>query len=157
MRHRLRSAAIIVHRNRMLLVCHVDPDTGETFWVPPGGGIEACDSSVWESAKRETLEETGLDVILDRPIYLREFYDTGLDTNNIELFFIASGFSGDLTIRNVQGSGPDEHWIKDVRWLSREEMASVTVYPDLLTTSFWDDFEAGFAHIKYLGRQASHG
>lgn len=40
MRHRIRAAALIVKDDSILLVQHVHPDTGELWWVPPGGGVE---------------------------------------------------------------------------------------------------------------------
>jgi 8-oxo-dGTP pyrophosphatase MutT (NUDIX family) len=31
----------------------------EVWWVPPGGGVETADTSVFDCARRETFEETG--------------------------------------------------------------------------------------------------
>ncbi len=46
MKNRIRSAAIIVRDNKILLVKHVHPKTGFVWWVPPGGGIEESDESL---------------------------------------------------------------------------------------------------------------
>jgi 8-oxo-dGTP diphosphatase len=153
MKHRIRAAAIIVDNHRILLVQHVDPATGEEFWVPPGGGVEDHDNSIFETARRETFEETGLRIDIDRLIYYREFHDRATDTLHLELFFLATRFSGELTISNVHGSGPDEHWIRDVRWLARDEIATITVYPHTLAGDFWSDLENRFPAVRYLDRQ----
>ena len=61
MKHRIRAAAIIVGDDRLLLVKHVHPQTGETWWVPPGGGLEGTET-IHECVKREVYEETGLTI-----------------------------------------------------------------------------------------------
>ena len=71
MKNRIRSAAIIIDKNKVLLVKHVNPVTKEEFWVPPGGGIESHDENIFECAKRETHEETGLTIEVEKIIYLR--------------------------------------------------------------------------------------
>ena len=72
MKHRIRSAAIVLNQNKILLVRH--DVAGEIWLVPPGGGLEG-EEDILENAKRETKEETGLDIELDKIVYLREFID----------------------------------------------------------------------------------
>lgn len=152
MRHRIRAAALIVEDKSILLVQHVHPETGAVWWVPPGGGVEEEDDSIFACARRETFEETGLDVRLDRIVYIREFRDLETDTFHLELFISSSNHSGELTIRHIQGKGPDEHYIKDVRWVHRDELADMVVYPEILTVTFWDDLARGFPETRYLGK-----
>lgn len=152
MRHRVRAAALIVENDSILLVQHVHPDSGEVWWVPPGGGVETADVSVFDCARRETFEETGLDVVLDRIVYIREFADNDTDTYHLELFISSSSFSGELTIRHIQGNGPDEHYIKDVQWIHKDDLADMVVYPEIIKDQFWDDLALGFPETRYLGR-----
>ena len=152
MEHRIRAAALIVDHGRILLVEHTHPFSGETWWVPPGGGVEPEDDSIFACAKRETFEETGLAVTLDRLVYLREFMDHEQATLNLELFVLGSTFSGELTIANIRGKGPDEDYIRSVRWLHKDDLQRLTVYPEILKESFWDDLAGGFQQITYLGR-----
>lgn len=44
---------------RVLLVRFFNPETGFTWWAPPGGGIAAGETPE-EAARREVFEETGL-------------------------------------------------------------------------------------------------
>lgn len=152
-RHRIRAAALITDGDKILLVQHVHPTTGATWWVPPGGGLEVGDASVFACAQREVFEESGLTVTLSRIVYIREFVDPDAQAHNLELFIAATSFSGDLTIRHVQGNGPDEHYIRDVRWITRNALSELNVYPEILKDRFWEDLHRGFPETRYLGTQ----
>ena len=49
---------------------HVEP--GHDFWTLPGGRLEG-NESVFDCARREMAEETGLAVELARIVYIQEF------------------------------------------------------------------------------------
>ena len=153
MKHRIRAAALITKDDSILLVQHVHPETGEEWWVPPGGGVESEDKSVFDCAKREVFEETGLEVVLTDIVYLREFLDQENENRNVEIFIDSSSCTGELTIRHVQGSGPDEHYIRDVRWVPRAELQNMVVYPEILKDKFWEDHKRGYPKMQYLGVQ----
>ena len=136
-----------------MLVQHIHPETGEEWWVPPGGGLEPKDESVFNCAGREVFEETGLQVGLTDIVYIREFLDHENQNHNLELFLGSRAFSGELTLRHVQGSGPDEHYIRDVRWVPKGELDNMVVYPEILKDDFWEDLAKGFPKTKYLGTQ----
>lgn len=143
---------IVVEAGRLLLVKHQHPETGEVWWVPPGGGVEGGET-LFECARRETFEETGLSVELDKIVYVREFVEPGC--HHCELFLLCTSYTGTLTISNVAGTGIDEHYIKDVRFLSRKEVGQITVHPENLKDEFWEDSERGFPTTRYLGLDRS--
>lgn len=159
MKQRIRVATIITNRDKVLLVKHVHPESGYTWWVPPGGGIKKEDSSIFDCAKRETFEETNLKIEASKIIYLREYLDkrgTLENTDgklNIEIFILADSYDGEVNMNNIKGSGPDELYIKQVEWLSKEEMQDIIVYPEILKDDFWIDYRQEFSNTKYLGRQ----
>lgn len=146
---------IFVQNGKILLVKHVDPSTGEEWWIPPGGGLVGQDRSIVECAVREVYEETGLNVTVGRLIYLRDFIELAEATHHVELFFLADDFTGELTLENVIGKGPDEDFIKQVSWLGKDEMQGLTVYPEHLLDSFWQDLDNGFPEVRYLGVQTA--
>ncbi len=152
MKHRIRAAAIVVEGDSVLLVQHQHDEIkgGESWWVPPGGGVEGEESLV-ECAKRETLEETGVSVELGNIVYVREFVEPGY--HHCEVFFVATSYSGKAAI----GTNPEPeildlvHIIKDARFVHRNEMAGMTIYPERLKTTFWEDLADGFPQTRYLG------
>lgn len=152
MKHRIRAAALIVDADRrLLLVEHTHPQSGETWWVPPGGGLEDEDASVFDCARRETFEETGLSVVLERIVYVREFLDYEHQMRHLELFITAVSYSGTVTTEHIYGRGPDADYIRSARWLSRADMQPLTIYPALLQSTFWRDWQEGFPQTRYLG------
>jgi atypical dual specificity phosphatase len=56
---------LCVSRGRLLVVHHQDPDSGESYWVLPGGGRERGETLA-EAAVREVREETGIPVRIVR-------------------------------------------------------------------------------------------
>ena len=152
MKHRVSGGAILVKDESILLVKHVEPDRGKTYWVGPGGRVEKYDSSIYDCVRRETFEETGLTIELGPIVYLGERFDPQTNTLHFGIFILGTGYSGDLTIRNIKGKGPDEHLIKDVRWIHRRELRDIVVYPQMLRNEFWEDLARGFPEVKYLGR-----
>ena len=156
MRHRIRAAAIVVEGDSVLLVQHQHNELqgGRPWWVPPGGGVEGGES-LMECAQRETLEEAGLAVELGRIAYVREFVEPGY--HHCEVFFVAASYLGTLMVESNPGTGilDVDHMIKDVRFVSRGEMAEMTIYPEEIKTTFWDDLAGEFSGTRYLGVQKS--
>ena len=151
--HRVRVAAIIIEDNKVLLVKHVHPVTGFEFWVPPGGGLESIDRDIFDCAARETWEETGYKIKANDILFIREFVDVENNNYNLEIFLKGKIENGELTIKNIYGNGPDEHFIKDARWLGREEVKGLEVFPEVLKQDdFWESHEQEI-FTKYLGRQ----
>ena len=46
---------------------------------------------------------------------------------------------------------PDEYDVLEAVFLSRKEMADLTVYPEQLKDEFWDDLESGLVEPRFLG------
>ena len=149
MKHRIRAASLVVQDDRLLLIKSRTPHTGEICWIPPGGGL-AGGESIFDCARRETFEEAGVAVDLDRGVYLSQFVDEYFDTHNFEVFILCNSFSGDLTTENNVGE-PDAMDVLEAKFLSRQDMRDVVVYPEMLRDDFWDDLDRGFPEVGYLG------
>ncbi len=57
-------------------------------------------------------------------------------------------------IDNLKGQ-EDEGWVQSAKFFSRDELQSLTVYPEQLKDEFWTDLTAGFPTTKHLGVQRS--
>lgn len=154
MNFRIRCAVLIMNDQKLLLVQHVDPFTSKDWWVPPGGGLEKHDGSILSCAVREVSEETGLDISPGKLVYLREFIEGSKQTYQLELYFLAERFQGELIKSIRPGSDADDGYIQQVAWLSREEIKSLSVFPLELKADFWEDLAAGFPAVRYLGKQS---
>jgi 8-oxo-dGTP pyrophosphatase MutT (NUDIX family) len=151
-KHRIRSAAIVIDNNKILLVKHKHPESGIEFWVPPGGGLEDSES-IYDCAIRETYEETGLKVILGEIRYLREFIDPEYGEHHFEIFIQAKSFVGELTISNVNPDDRDGPYIKEVKFLSKVDISGLIVYPEVLKNEFWEELHSGKLQTRYVGQQ----
>jgi ADP-ribose pyrophosphatase YjhB (NUDIX family) len=156
LKHRIRAAAIVVRDKKVLLVKHQHPVTGLELWVPPGGRLEDGET-IYECAKRETYEETGLTVELGEIIYLREFIDLENARHNLEIFILAKAAEGEPTTTHLSLDDLDAAYIKEVRFLSQHEMKDLTVFPEILKDIFWKDLNSGGRpKFKYLGQQKGY-
>ncbi len=151
----VRAAVIATKDQSILLVRHVHPTTAEEWWVPPGGALEDTDDSIQACAAREVTEETGLVPVVGRLVYVREFRETDRNTRWVELYFLADKLGGILTAEHLTEGRPGEKFIREARWLARNELAHCKVFPEILRDEFWLDLKAGFPQVRYLG--LSHG
>lgn len=156
MKIRTRAAAIILdNSNRILLVKHRDPETGETCWTMPGGGIEGGESAQ-ETVIREVQEECGIKCIPKDLVYVREYVEWQKETHHIGLFFTAEALDYNISVGIDPEFPMDKQFIIDTAFLSKEEVENNfdDVYPEILRDIFWDDLKKGFCgHKVYLGQQ----
>ncbi len=66
---RQRACGVVIRDNRVLMVRHVHH--GRDYWTLPGGGINPGESHL-EAARREVLEETGIDLPALKHVYVHE-------------------------------------------------------------------------------------
>ena len=98
---------IVNHENRLLLLERSD----SRCWGPPGGAVELGEE-VETAARRETLEETGLDIdgmelfgVFSGPqLYYR--YPNGDEVYNITIIYLTHDWQGELRLNDEHtGSG----------------------------------------------------
>jgi len=150
MKSRISVGVLIFKEGKILLIKHVHPKTGFTWWVPPGGGVEGTES-IFETAQREVSEETGMFVKLDKIVYIRQFIYHAQNENNIIIYLAAKEVKGKETIKNIKGKGMDEHYIKKLHYFDRKELKKETVFPEIIKTEMWNDYKNGFPSIKFMG------
>ena len=133
------------------MVHHRGPDEGGEFdfWVMPGGRLED-DESILECARRETFEETGLEVQPERIVYVEEFVEP--DYHFCKFWVLCREIGGTLSLAN---ENPEEHHVVDVQFFGRTDFPGTTIYPEILKGAFWDDQAVGFPEFRYLGLSRS--
>jgi 8-oxo-dGTP diphosphatase len=147
MNHRISAGALIVHDDRILLVRHQKPSEYD-FWVAPGGGVIGTETLA-EAAQREVREETGLEVVLDKLVYVEEFHSP--DTRHCKFWFCASVAVGDISTASREAKA---EFIVEAAWLTQAALKDLQLFPEVLRARFWRDREQGFNSLRHLGQRA---
>lgn len=114
---RVRACGVCWENDRLLMVNH-DSITSTNFWAPPGGGVE-FGQSIERCLKKEFIEETGLNITPGEFLFGCEFIQQPI--HSIELFYQVKVYAGNLRT----GSDPEIQIIKDVQFLTVEEIAKI--------------------------------
>lgn len=129
---RLAVRAIVIHDNRLLLV---NAWRGrDDLWCAPGGGVDAH-ASLTDNLHREMMEETGLSVTIGEVCLVNEFNDKARDYHQVDVYFrctLAAGLVSD------DWQDP-EGIVTQRKWVTRAEMATLSVKPDSLAAVAWQD------------------
>ncbi len=112
--HRIRAAGIII-QNDALLLLRVKDGSGE-YWIPPGGGLDACDAHTKDCVVRECYEEAGIQAQVGELLCVREFLETTVNRYHAEFFYHIPHFTGQPHLNNLQGLN-DEDFIQSVEWV----------------------------------------
>jgi len=129
---RLAVRGIIMHEDRLLLV---NAWKGrDHLWCAPGGGVEAH-SALPDNLIREVMEETGLTITVQEPCLVNEFHDMEHDFHQVDIYFRCTLVAGALDPDWADPEGIVSHR----RWVTRPQMAELTVKPDSLAAVAWRD------------------
>src|SRR5678816_3875574 len=147
MEHRIAAGVLLEDEDRVLLVRHSKPGAYD-FWVAPGGGVEGAEDLL-ACARREVLEECGLDIEPLEIAYVEEFNSPV--TRECKVWFTARLIGGSISTAGVEASR--EH-IVEAAFLSRSELDGKIVFPPMLRDEYWEDRKRGFARPRYVGLRA---
>lgn len=124
---RVAVRAVLMHRDRLLLV-NAYPDDQSPLMCAPGGGVEPG-TSLPDNLRREVFEETGLRIHVGAPCLVNEFHDPDSGFHQIDVYF-------HCTVDGAPDIDPDwqdpEKIVNRWRWVSAVELAQVRHKPDSL-------------------------
>ena len=141
--YRISAGALVEHEGRILLVHHLRPGRYD-FWVAPGGGVKT-EESYEEAAIREVREETGLQVAVERMLYIEDLVSP-------ECRYVKFWFSAKLLGGTLDSSHPEarlEH-VVEASWFKPNELQGKQVFPEVLLGRYAADREAGFTTVVRL-------
>ena len=115
-----KSCGAIVYRKyhgntEILLIRHINSG----HWSFPKGHVEGDETEV-ETAKREILEETGIEVNLDPTFRETVTYSPRKDTVKVVVYFVAKAKNTDFV--------PQEDEISEIKWVEIDRAGQVLAY-----------------------------
>lgn len=116
----VRTRAVIFDKEGKVLVQHHSRSKPD-FYRLPGGGVRFREK-IEDCIVREIREEAGLDVRVDRLLWVRDFLDQ-FPYHSIELFFLATVVRGEFK------PSPEAENI-ELLFISLEELEKVEFYPE---------------------------
>lgn len=150
---RPRAAAVIINKNKELLVLRQkNPTTGFEWWTLPGGGMEG-EESVIDTIVREVEEECNVHCRPMKLLYVSEYVDYTINTHHLGLFFLT-------TIDDIEnlkaGIDPEieDQFIQECRFISKADLvsSSLPIYPPVFKEQFWEDLNNGFVNHEIYQR-----
>jgi 8-oxo-dGTP diphosphatase len=123
--HPLVGVGVVVVFEGSILLVQRGREPGKGLWAVPGGKVRRGET-MRDAARRETREETGLDVIVGEVVWVGEHID---DEHHLVLVDFAASVTGGLL-----GAADDAD---DVRWVPLVDVAGYSLTPtmyDLLDT-----------------------
>ncbi|MGE0494433.1 MAG: NUDIX domain-containing protein [Vulcanimicrobiota bacterium] len=138
---RVRAAVAICHDESILLVCH--EKAGRRYWLLPGGGIDFGEPA-HQAARREVLEETGLEIEMGQLLLVNETLAPDGSRHLLHLTF-----AGTLTGGHLRPSLDPR--VCGARWVPLDELAGVTLHPPL-APQLLEALDGGYGHRdRFLG------
>lgn len=128
-RVRVRSSALILQEDTILLVKQRVPTRKHPVWLPPGGAVMLGETS-HESMEREVYEETNLKVPKGRLRYIHEFIESPYHA--VELYYVVKKISGELKTGSDPELDYERQQILEAKFISLYDINRLNLYPQFL-------------------------
>jgi 8-oxo-dGTP diphosphatase len=132
----------VVERDGALLLVRHEKRGREPYWVLPGGRLEPGET-IPECAKRELLEETGLEGRFVGVLYVSEFLAENRHT--VDVTARVEVLSGEAQL----GSDPEveegsEPTLRELRWVETEKLEEIPLLPGWIKEKLLEDAPRGW-------------
>ncbi|ESP90579.1 MULTISPECIES: NUDIX domain-containing protein [Pseudoalteromonas] len=131
MEHRICVGAFVVQDDKLLMVNHKRAGR-YNFWVSPGGGVKGVES-LEEAVIREVKEETGLDVSVNKLMYIEQMHFP--KERSVKFWYHCELTGGTLDCTAQEAT---IEYIVDATFMDRETLEVNEVYPPMLKEDFWE-------------------
>jgi 8-oxo-dGTP diphosphatase len=146
----VRVAAVAERGGELLLVRHKKPDR-DAYWVLPGGRLEPGET-IPECAVRELAEETGLAASFSGVLYVGVLLRVGLHPLEVVARVTLEGNDEAVLGSDPEVAPDDEPTLREVRWVSVDELGEIELLPDPVKRRLLDDAGDGWTPEGiYLG------
>jgi len=142
-RPRIRVSVIIINGGTILLVRH--EKYGRTYWVLPGGGVDFGESLA-DAAVREVKEETNLDVVVDKLVFVDDILPENRHRHVVDVYFTAKVIGGELRL------GADSN-LREVKYFPVNDLTSLPFLPKIADQIIEEYAKAFPDSAHYLGNQ----
>ncbi len=139
---RISAGGLVFKGNEVLLVRYQD-QSGVTFLVGPGGGLED-DENVVQAVIREVWEETGVTVEPKRVVAIEDLQSERVKT--IKVWLVCEVVAGEVQ-RTV---GADMEGITAAGWFTRDQLAGEIVFPSFLMQHDWERLRTEIREVECL-------
>ena len=121
-RVRVRACGLLIEDNEILLLRHNNVGPKGHLWSPPGGGVEFGEE-VKQVVEREFIEEVMLEVKVERYLFTNEYI--GQRHHAIELFFLVSRISGEVSLGTDPELPTENQILTEARFIGFEELRNM--------------------------------
>ena len=122
---RVRVCGLCWSGDKLLLVRHNGLGPLGYYWSPPGGGLNFGETIV-DCLKREMLEETGLEVMVETLAFLNQYINPPLHA--VEMFFTCTPPPNPID-RTTLGTDPEQEigtqLLTGVAWMTYAEILAI--------------------------------
>lgn len=145
-RLRLRSCALLVEDEKLLLAKQNIPTRTESVWMPPGGEVKTGES-LEAALIRELKEETGLDVEVERLFYVHEFIE--MPFHALEFYFVCIRTGGNMSVGMDPELGEEEQILQELKFIELSDLNDLNLYPIHIRNHFRTEFHEK-PRIRYI-------
>ncbi|RIW13154.1 NUDIX hydrolase [Algoriphagus lacus] len=118
---RMRVNGILIEEDRLLMVKH-RMGNGRILWSVPGGGMN-FGSSASENLEREFLEETGLEVKIEKYLFVHEFLKPPLHA--MEHFFLVKRTGGNVSLGKDPELSGENQILEEIAWIGINDLTQI--------------------------------